>query len=58
MQKCLLMKDGRKFAVVGVNFFQILLYKFGGVEGYAFLTDCGKEKFIKTVDTDFSLAQK
>ena len=52
------MKDGRKFAVVGVNFFQILLYKFGDVEGYAFLTDCGKEKFIKTVDTDFSLAQK
>lgn len=47
------MNDGKEFAGDGV-ILQIPLYKFGGVEGYAFLTDCG-EKFIETVDMDLSL---
>lgn len=43
MQKSLLMNDGKEFAGVGVNLLQMPLHKFGGAEGYAFDTDCGKE---------------
>lgn len=43
MQKSLLMNDGKEFAGVGVNLLQMPLHKFGGAEGYAFVTDCGKE---------------
>lgn len=38
------MNDEREFADVEINLLQILIYKFEGDEGYAFLTDCGKEK--------------
>lgn len=48
------MNDGKEFAGVGVNLLQTPLHEFGGVEGYAFLTDCGKEKLIETVDIDLS----
>lgn len=43
-----------EFAGIGANLLQIPSYKFGGVEGYEFLS-VGKKKFIETVDIDLSL---